>query len=473
MDNVQKISIDIMNNKYSDYIYAKQHDRNRTVEFTITENGKKKELDDTHCTFVMKGKKVVSFKHLVRSGDVYKMSLEPNDTHEAGKLPYQLILSSGEVDIEVDEHGEYHIIWGDDGVIIGTVTGYMLVEQCVVSDDDAATQFDTNILQDLLGAVQEAEGVIDDIEALNQESLGYRNLSESYAKGGTGTREGENTDNAKYYSEQANASSVLSQSYSVGGTNTREGEDKDNAKYYSEQAEHAKDLVIITKKVTLLVTGEGSWNRNTNTITVPCDGITDNEDEQLIVVRPYEQYIEEYLSCNIRCIAQGDGILTFKCDTIPSRNIDVHVNSQMLVIDNEAQSRIIYTNIEPESGEINTDDYWVCDYTESIIIADYPTTFLMPNTWTTYSVPEDFHDFCISQFILFNAPGNRITIYKDRAKIATYVSGMNYESATLVYDDGNGYQLYQAIDSDGSNVRFYANTDIQTQVGEGIVIHAI
>ena len=145
----------------------------------------------------------------------------------------------------------------------------------------------------------------------------------------------------------------------------------------------------------------------------------------------------------------------------------------MLVIDNEAQSRIIYTNIEPESGEINTDDYWVCDYTESIIIADYPTTFLMPNTWTTYSVPEDFHDFCISQFILFNAPGNRITIYKDRAKIATYVSGMNYESATLVYDDGNGYQLYQAIDSDGSNVRFYANTDIQTQVGEGIVIHAI
>ena len=30
-------------------------------------------------------------------------------------------------------------------------------------------------------------------------------LSKSYAVGGTGTREGENTDNAKYYCEQAKA----------------------------------------------------------------------------------------------------------------------------------------------------------------------------------------------------------------------------------------------------------------------------
>lgn len=82
-------------------------------------------------------------------------------------------------------------------------------------------------------------------------------LAQSYAKGGTGTRTGENTDNAKYYKEQAassassasssattatnkaaNAASsaTLAESYAKGGTGTRSGENTDNAKYYKEQA---------------------------------------------------------------------------------------------------------------------------------------------------------------------------------------------------------------------------------------------
>ena len=102
--------------------------------------------------------------------------------------------------------------------------------------------------------------------------------AESYAKGGTGTRTGEDTDNAKYYKEQADASATnastsatnastsattatnkateastsatnasnsatqasnnatLSESYAKGGTGTRQGEDTDNAEYYKEQA---------------------------------------------------------------------------------------------------------------------------------------------------------------------------------------------------------------------------------------------
>lgn len=42
--------------------------------------------------------------------------------------------------------------------------------------------------------------------------------------------------NASAYAQSANAKSVLSESYAVGGTGTREGEDTDNAKYYMEQA---------------------------------------------------------------------------------------------------------------------------------------------------------------------------------------------------------------------------------------------
>jgi hypothetical protein len=102
--------------------------------------------------------------------------------------------------------------------------------------------------------------------------------AQSYAKGGTGTRTGEDTDNAKYYKEQADASATnastsatnasasattatnkateastsatnasnsatqasnnatLSESYAKGGTGIRQGEDTDNAEYYKEQA---------------------------------------------------------------------------------------------------------------------------------------------------------------------------------------------------------------------------------------------
>lgn len=42
--------------------------------------------------------------------------------------------------------------------------------------------------------------------------------------------------NAAAYAQSANSKSVLAESYAVGGTGTREGEDSDNAKYYMEQA---------------------------------------------------------------------------------------------------------------------------------------------------------------------------------------------------------------------------------------------
>lgn len=104
------------------------------------------------------------------------------------------------------------------------------------------------------------------------ESNSYSVVSKSYAVGQTGSRTGENMDNAKYYSEQAGKSmrnvknsvynadiySLLSKSYAVGDSVVvladeagnevltddgsaiilfgRDGEDSDNAKYYSECA---------------------------------------------------------------------------------------------------------------------------------------------------------------------------------------------------------------------------------------------
>lgn len=67
--------------------------------------------------------------------------------------------------------------------------------------------------------------------------------------------------NASAYAQSANAKSVLAESYAIGGTGTREGEDTDNAKYYMEHAklqtggiptkvsELENDAGYITKKV--------------------------------------------------------------------------------------------------------------------------------------------------------------------------------------------------------------------------------
>lgn len=360
MENIQKISIDIMNNKYSDYIYAKQYDLNRIVDFTITENGKVKDLDNTYCTFLMKGNEVVSFKHLTRNGDTYRLQLETNDTHEAGKIPYQLVLSSGEVTIEQDEHGEWHVVWGNDGVIIGTVTSYILVEKCVVSEDDAASQFDSNLLQDLLGAVKEAEQAVDKAAEVATEAISLTSASatkaESYAVGGTGKRTGEDTDNSKYYSE-------VSRSYAIGGTTIlHDGnpDTNDNSKYYYEQTLGLYNQVFFGAEITVPYLG---WDPVTLQQTVTVQGVKASERDQLIVVRPSYGSIQEYSQCNVMCIQQLQDALVFRCDTMPQNDLTVFIGLQEIsLVDKQHNSHIVVSDTEPTSLQINTNDFWVQPY---------------------------------------------------------------------------------------------------------------
>ena len=127
----------------------------------------------------------------------------------------------------------------------------------------------------------ESQLILDAI-AKNEEAVGaYAKESKSWAVGGTESREGEDTDNAMYYAQQAEASrkdasesaksasvsagsaaasaaaaagskaaadksagvakdsAILSQSWAVGDTGTREGENTDNARYWAQQAHMA------------------------------------------------------------------------------------------------------------------------------------------------------------------------------------------------------------------------------------------
>lgn len=71
--------------------------------------------------------------------------------------------------------------------------------------------------------------------------------------------------NASAYAQSANAKSLLAESYAVGGTGTREGEDTDNAKYYMEQAK--KQTGGIPTKVSELENDAGYITKSASDLT--------------------------------------------------------------------------------------------------------------------------------------------------------------------------------------------------------------
>ena len=68
------------------------------------------------------------------------------------------------------------------------------------------------------------------------------------------------------------------------------------------------------------------WDNKQQTITI--QGVTSNETNQLIIVRPTNDYIEAYINSGIMCIAQGENELTFKCTATPLTDIDINVVTQ-------------------------------------------------------------------------------------------------------------------------------------------------
>lgn len=81
--------------------------------------------------------------------------------------------------------------------------------------------------------------------------------------------------NASAYAQSANAKSVLAESYAVGGTGTREGEDTDNAKYYMEQAK--QQTGGIPTKVSELENDAGYITKDADNLTNYYDKITTDQ----------------------------------------------------------------------------------------------------------------------------------------------------------------------------------------------------
>lgn len=84
----------------------------------------------------------------------------------------------------------------------------------------------------------EAESLKTETQNLYNSTVAYNNEAKSYAEGDA-SREGSDTDNAKYYSD-------IAKSYAIGDTNISHGEissTEDNAKYYSDQLKNLTDTL--------------------------------------------------------------------------------------------------------------------------------------------------------------------------------------------------------------------------------------
>lgn len=244
MENIQNISLDILDNQVYEYAYAKQYDEGRVLRFTVQENGNPYNLDGVIATFqAKKPDDTVVFDSVTINNDsnVIDFTLTLQTTILAGKIPYQIQLIK-------------------EDLVITTVTGYLKVDKSVVDLDDVESSDEFNALVDALKKAHDdytyvMESAQKSAEAA-KESATNAKASEDNANASADTASTKATEAANSQAEAANSASSAStsattatnkaaeasnyateaESFAHGNTETRENEDVDNAKYYYEQS---------------------------------------------------------------------------------------------------------------------------------------------------------------------------------------------------------------------------------------------
>ena len=95
-------------------------------------------------------------------------------------------------------------------------------------------------VQTILATCQDIQAAVERFMQLAQQHASQAEewsvTSKSWAVGGTGTRQGENTNNSQYWSQQSQNHSNMSKSWAIGEGNLRPDEAVNSAKYFADQA---------------------------------------------------------------------------------------------------------------------------------------------------------------------------------------------------------------------------------------------
>ena len=140
MEDIQKLSIDIMDDKVFEPIYTKQYDQGRKVYVTVTKDGKDLSLEGITASFQMKKPDgTVILKNCQISNNQIIVELDRTITVVSGnRIPFQIQLFEAATNI-----------------IISTTTGILKVDESVVQMDDIESSSDFSTFSDILLKINE------------------------------------------------------------------------------------------------------------------------------------------------------------------------------------------------------------------------------------------------------------------------------------------------------------------------------
>lgn len=167
----------------------------------------------------------------------YEMTVEDENSVSI-LLPQQASTVAGEYPAEV-------ILYDSQSDRLGSANFYFLVESSAADEQGMASETDIPIFTELVAQAAASASAASGSAQNASESAGAAAQSAENAAGSAQVA-AQSEEMARGYSssaqdakEAAEASATLSQSWAVGGTNTRELEDYDNSRFYSQVARQA------------------------------------------------------------------------------------------------------------------------------------------------------------------------------------------------------------------------------------------
>lgn len=254
-------------------------------------------------------------------------------------------------------------------------------QQRAAAEDDREDAEDARELAEQQRA-DETAGIVAQATAQAEAAEDSATLARSWAEGGTGTRSGEDTDNAAYYAGQAGtaAAAALQDAQNAGNSAGAASDSadaaaasalaasqdagsaldsKDAAESAADRAEQAAadaeaiaggdfipssqkgvangvatldsngKLVMAqlpddTEAIPVTLTAAGWSSVAPYTQTVPANGVLADEDAQMIIPVPEDDSSDAYYRAGVRCTAQAANSLTFTCDAKPDDDIALY-----------------------------------------------------------------------------------------------------------------------------------------------------
>lgn len=209
------VTLDIRQNKMVSVLLKQYNKQSQQIKFTVTDNGEKIELKEIEHTVLFKmmtpdGRRVSSYCAINENDHTAVLTVAKNYCSYPGK---------GTAELEVMDALEESQV--------GTMNMDVIIENSVYPDEMINGSSTYQGLDEKINAVREAcnsaivvkeetESIRDETETIHDECVvlnnqtaqntqlanDYANMAQSYANGESGTREREETDNAKYYYNQ-------------------------------------------------------------------------------------------------------------------------------------------------------------------------------------------------------------------------------------------------------------------------------